>query len=238
MITLYALLKSLHILLLVTWVGMDIGVFASSFWIRNSRFSPETRLQMGRLAGFLDMGPRSSLILILALGLILTHMGGWGFKAMGDAGVFGIGIAVVLCFAWLWAVWQQYFAVHDLAAGHPLGGRAFFVRGFRHIDLVLRICLALLLILLGLLPALGMPLIESAWLSWKIALFGLIILAGVGIRMVADDFPIALGEIARQGSTPERERRLDRSLVRAYPFVIGLWSMIVLIVLLAVAKPG
>jgi uncharacterized membrane protein YczE len=79
---------------------------------------------------------------------------------------------------------------------------------------------------------------NAAWLNWKIALFGLVVLAGVGIRIVADQFPIALGEIARLGSTPEREARLETALARAYPFVLGIWSAIVVMVVLAVAKPG
>jgi hypothetical protein len=231
---LYALLKALHILLVVTWLGMDIGVFSSTFWIRNRALSPETRLQIGRLAGLLDMGPRSSLILMLAIGLILTLLGNWGLAILGDLAPLVVGAVVVVCLVWLWAVWQQYFAVHDLAAGHDLGSRAFFVRGFRRIDMYVRIALGVVLIVLAVLHA-AFP---ASWLSWKVALFGLVVLAGVGIRIVADQFPIALGEIARLGSTPDREARLDSALLRAYPFVLGIWSVIVVMVVLAVAKPG
>jgi hypothetical protein len=229
----YALLTALHILLVVTWLGMDIGVFSSTFWIRNRALSPETRLQIGRLAGLLDMGPRSSLILMLAIGLVLTLMGNWGLAVPGDMAWLVVGAVVVLCLAWLWAVWQQYFAVHDLADGHDLGRRAFYVRGFRRLDMYLRVAVGLALIVIALLP----QVFTAAWLSWKVALFGLVVLAGVGIRLVADQFPIALGEIARLGSTPEREARLNSALLRAYPFVFGIWSAIVVMVVLAVAKP-
>jgi hypothetical protein len=231
----YALVKALHILLIVTWLGMDIGVFASSFWIRNASLSPETRGQIGRLAGLLDMGPRSSLILMLASGVVLTAVGGWGLQALGPALPFVVGGVVVLCLVWLWAVWQQHFALGALASGQPLGTRTFFVRQFRTFDLYLRVAIAIALIALALF---GNSVIQAAWLDWKVALFGLIILAGVGIRLVADEFPIALGEIAREGSTPEREARLDRALRNAYPFVLGLWVAIVVMTLLGVAKPG
>jgi hypothetical protein len=230
----YALLKALHILLVVTWLGMDIGVFSSTFWIRNRALSPETRLQIGRLAGLLDMGPRSSLILMLAVGLVLTLMGRWGLGMLGDTAPLVVGGVLVVCLGWLWAVWQQYFAVHDLAAGHALGRRAFFVRGFRRLDVFARIAVGVALIAIATQQGVS----NAAWLNWKIALFGLVVLAGVGIRIVADQFPIALGEIARLGSTPEREARLETALARAYPFVLGIWSAIVVMVVLAVAKPG
>jgi len=213
---------------------MDIGVFSSSFWTRNRKLSPETRLQIGRLAGLLDMGPRSSLILMLAVGLTLTLMGNWGLAALGPNAPVIVGVIVVVCLVWVWAVWQQYFAVHALAAGQPLGGRAFFIGGFRRFDLVMRVVLGVVLVLVAISGAFA----GAAWLNWKLGLFGLIVLAGVGIRLVADQFPIALGEIGRLGSTPEREARLDSSLRRAYPFVLALWAGLVIMLGLAVAKPN
>ncbi|GIW11933.1 MAG: hypothetical protein KatS3mg061_2990 [Dehalococcoidia bacterium] len=62
------------------------------------------------------------------------------------------------------------------------------------------------------------------WLNTKFILFGVIWLNGVAIRLVSDDFPIALGEIVRLGSTPEREARLNQALTRAYPLVLVLWG--------------
>ena len=225
----YTALKILHILLIVTWLGMDIGVFLSSFWIRNANLSTETRLHIGRLAALLDMGPRSSLILMLAVGIALTSLGPWG-NLPAIIAVLSTAFSAV----WLWAIWQQYAAVHALAAGHPVGHKAFFLTTFRKVDLGLRVTLAVTLIALGATSFLSTP----PWLSWKIALFGVIILAGVGIRVVADQFPIALGEIARLGSTPEREQRLNQALQRAYPFVLGLWALLIIMTALAVAKPN
>jgi hypothetical protein len=231
-----AFLKIVHILLIVTWLGMDIGVFISSFWLRDKRLGPETRLQIGRLASLLDMGPRSSLILIFAIGLLLALNGGF-LPLIGQAAAPLGAAVVVLSLVWLWAVWQQYFAVHALAAGHDLGRQAFFVKGFRRIDLLLRIGLATILFITGLLAATGTPLATASWLNWKISLFGVVILAGVAIRLVADQFPVALGEIGRLGSTPEREARLNRALLRAYPFVLGIWALLIVMVALAVARP-
>ena len=164
-------------------------------------------------------------MLMLAVGVALTSLGPWGTIQPVVAAVIA-----ALSALWLWAIWKQYAAVHALAAGHALGQKAFFLTTFRRVDLGLRVTL----IARGATSFLSTP----PWLSWKIALFGVIILAGVGMRLVADQFPIALGEIARLGSTPEREQRLNQALQRAYPFVLGLWALLIIMTALAVAKPN
>ncbi len=94
----YSVLLSLHIVFIVTWVGVDSGVFLSSFWVRNPKLSTETRLQMGRLAGLMDMGPRTSLIGILAVGLLLAYYGGWAFQWLPG---WGVWLIVALMALWL-----------------------------------------------------------------------------------------------------------------------------------------
>jgi hypothetical protein len=239
-VSLYLLLKAFHVLFIVSWVGIDVGLFASSFWIRNPKYSIETRLQMGRLGGLLDMGPRSSMILILAAGTLLLYYGPWGF---GGLPVVAVWALVALFALWLWAVWQQFFTNHAILAGHDVGWRMFFVRGFRTFDLYLRGALATAFIVGGALGASGMlqqllgaqnPI--AGWLNLKFVLFGLVIAAGIGIRFVSDDFVPALGAIARNGSTPELEARLSTALRRAYPWVIGLWTLIVIITIVAETK--
>lgn len=229
----YLLLKALHVLFIVTWLGVDTGVFTSSFWVRNPKYSIETRLQMGRLAGMLDMGPRSSLILIFAVGVILAYSGGW----MHGVPLAVVVVIVVACGVWLWAVWQQYFTNHALLAGHNVGGRIFFVRGFRTFDLYLRAALATVLIAAALAGFAKIGPVDAGWLNVKLALFGGIIILGLIIRVISDPFVTALGEIARQGSTPERESRLSNALTRVYPVVVGLWCVIVVMLVLGVTKP-
>ncbi len=52
----YALLKTLHILLIATWLGMDFGTFYTYRRLRDALLSIETRKQMYRIFAFLDMG--------------------------------------------------------------------------------------------------------------------------------------------------------------------------------------
>ena len=73
----YAVLVALHILLTVTWLGVDAGVFIGSHMIRNRSYSAEARFLVSRLMGYLDLGPRLSVPLIFAVGLALAYLGGW-----------------------------------------------------------------------------------------------------------------------------------------------------------------
>jgi hypothetical protein len=230
----YLVLKALHILLIVTWLGMDIGLFTSSFFVRNTNLSAETRLQMGRLGSILDMGPRNSGILMIAFGLLLTYYGGWGFQGVPAVLIW---LTVLTLGVWIGAIWQWFFTVRDLAAGRIVGRRVFFVRTFRNIDIYLRLAIGLTFIAFGVLGAFQLGPILFGWLDLKLTLFGLILLVGIAIRLMSDDFPIVLGEIARLGSTQEREERLSRALNRVYPLVLGIYSLIVAITIIAVTKP-
>src|SRR6266567_5902510 len=72
----YLFLVALHILLTVTWLGVDAGVFVGSHLIRNQTYEPGARFLVSRLMGYLDLGPRLSVPLIFAVGLSLAYLGG------------------------------------------------------------------------------------------------------------------------------------------------------------------
>ena len=47
----------LHVMLLVYWLGADIGVFYSSFHIRRADYPKETRLAVLKVSGFINQFP-------------------------------------------------------------------------------------------------------------------------------------------------------------------------------------
>ena len=73
----YGFLVAVHILLTVTWLGVDAGVFVGSHMIRNRAYEPGARFLVSRLMGYLDLGPRLSVPLIFAVGMNLAFLGGW-----------------------------------------------------------------------------------------------------------------------------------------------------------------
>jgi hypothetical protein len=235
----YALLLTAHVLLLVFWLGTDIGVFLGSFRLKDPRLAPEARLEIGRLTALLDMGPRTGVILSIPTGLALAYAGGWGRGEPALVTPPVLAVVALLSLVWLAMVWR-FFALQQAAArGRELApGEARFLRLWRRVDLWWRMVLAVAIAGATLAALLGRGLFGVSWLDWKVAAFGFIVACGIAIRLAAEDLPIALGEISRRGSTPERERRLAGALNRAYPWVLAIYFTLVVMAYLSFAKPA
>lgn len=234
----HALFLTLHIFLIVTWVGMDIGVFTSSFFIRNPSFSIEQRLIAGKIGRILDMGPRTSILLMYPVGAWLTWAGGWGFDHY--IGPFSPVVQLVLItlffLAWEFGIWWQFVTHGRVVAGRAGPRTESAVHRFRRYDIYARWVLGALLIVDGALAFWDVGFIAFPWLGWKILLFGVVVWQGIGIRYMADAFPALIQDIVVNGSTPEREAALRSAMVRSYPFVLTLWGLVVVISVLGVVK--
>ena len=79
--------------------------------------------------------------------------------------------------------------------------------------------------------------IDSAWLSVKLLLFAAIIGLGIAIRLVLPRLGHRVAVILKEGSTPEREAALDGPARQAQWLVLGIWTSIVIITWITVAKP-
>lgn len=234
----YALLLTAHVLLLVFWLGTDIGVFVGSFRLKDPRLSPAARLEIGRLTALLDMGPRTGVILSIPTGLTLAYAGGWSRRGPELLTPLVLAVVAVLSLLWLAMVWRFFVLQQAAARGREVTqGEARFLRLWRRVDLWWRMVLAIGIAGATLASLLGRGLFDVGWLDWKVAAFGLILACGIAIRLAADDLPIALGEISRGGSTPERERRLASALGRAYPWVLAIYLTLVVMAYISFAKP-
>jgi hypothetical protein len=86
---------------------------------------------------------------------------------------------------------------------------------------------------------LGAPALRGLWLNLKLALFGVVILAGQVLRLMPGTSSMALmAQIYREGSTPEREDALYARLSRTYPLIVTIYVCVVGAVALGVFKPG
>ena len=235
----YDFLKAVHILLVIIWLGTDIGTFASFNRLLDTRLSVPTRLSMSRLSDLLDQGPRSALVLLLMLGLSLSHMGDWGFG--GDAGAVLAWVAAAIGVLWFVGVWLQFWVAHAPAGSVRPPWAVAFVARFKVVDLWWRVGVAVALVIAGvtsLAASDGRGIIGADWLAWKVMLFAGIVADGVVIRLFLPKLGAAVVAIATGGSTPEREAALAKLAVPLKACVVVIWTLLIGMSTLAVMKPG
>jgi hypothetical protein len=239
----YPWLTALHILMVVIWLGTDIGTFASFHRVLDTKLSVPTRLSMSRMSNLLDQGPRSALVILLMLGITMTRQGGWGLSANIDA--FVSLVSAVIGFVWLVGIWYQYWVNHPPTGMQRSADHLKAVAIFRTVDLVWRILLGIIVLITAVVSLLathsdgiGSGPIAYDWLSWKLVLFAGIVADGVLIRMLLPKLGGAIVSIATQGSSPEREAILAKHGRTAKTYVLTIWLAFGVMSGLAVMKPS
>ncbi len=217
----YYLLVMAHLLLFVYWLGADFGVFYSTRYVTDPSLSIEARLTASRILLALDQLPRVCLLLMLPVGFTLAAR--LGIVPLGDALLAAIWLAALL---WVASVITQH-----VRHGRPP------TQLLARIDLPLRVALALGLAGVGLLSLLGDGPVTAGWLAAKLLVFGIIVAAGLGIRIVFAPFGPAFARLLAEGSSPEVEAVIQRSLARSKPFVLIIWAGILAAAWLGLTKP-
>ena len=224
-VTAYGFVKTLHILSIATWLGVDLGVFTCAWLARNRTLSAEARGQFLKLLGVLDLGPRVSMIATFPFGLTLAHLG-WGVAPRYGAAV-GWAIALV-CLGWAGLVVRQH---------HGLGR---FTKTYARVDTAVRVVLVAALVGSAAVsfsagPSAG-P-IGPLWLRWKVLLFGITIACGLAIRFQMRSAGSVFGATLIDDAPPAAFAALDRMIRSLYAPVFAIWAILVVCVFLAVAKP-
>jgi hypothetical protein len=226
------LLLIVHILLLVAWLGVDVGVFTSSFFIRRRELPGLARVELRRVMRSLDLAPRVSVVLTIPVALGLA-------QAAGFASVPAWILLAVATVAVLWAGGLVWLFARTDTLGHPRFDDARAAGAFAKVDLGLRLAA------LGFFAATGVHslvspdgLWQATFLSWKALLFAVTIAAGVRIRYAARPFGVALREIVERGESEAALQRMDGAMAGVYPMVLTIWGSLVMMTVLAVVRPA
>jgi hypothetical protein len=188
----------LHILVFVYWLGGDLGVYCSAYFITNDKLSSAQRATAAKIMGDLDLVPRFCLILTVPTGLWLGAERGW-FDVAGWQIACAFGAAV----AWIAVVVR----LHHHASG--------FLRSF---DLALRF-----LLIAGLVIAAGLGLAGqldvAPFLAVKMLILAGIVCVGVAVRFVLAPFGPAFGMMMTHGATPELDAVIAGTIARVRPLI-------------------
>lgn len=220
-----AILRWIHILAMVYWLGGEWGVFQTSYHVTNRSLSLDERRRHMETAYRIDILARTGIVLLLPLGL---HMGKlFGFLPWLD----GMGVWWMWLFfaIWLAMTWTAFFQRET-----DLGIKV------TKTEELLRYPLIAVLFVLAFMAFGGSGPVESGpgnhWYPAKIALYAFALCIGLFLRLVmrrwTERFRIlAAGPDAAQEAALERE--IGQARLAAYIY----WITIASVCFLGAVKP-
>ncbi len=217
----HGLVKYLHILLFVYWLGGDAGVFYSSKFVTNTKLSKEARLTAFKIFINLDMLPRYCLALMLTVGGVLAEFVGYHHPA------WQLALIVALGPIWIWVV-------HTIHAkeGTP------FAKTLAVLDRKFRVFMIIALIASVAYHWVTGPLQAYPWLAAKLLMFAGLIFCGFMIRLKIPPFIEGFKVMAGSGPTPESDQKMIDGMAACRPYVLIIWAGIAASALIGVLKPG
>jgi hypothetical protein len=219
----YAILILLHILLLVYWLGADLGVFYSGSFLTKSDVSVESRRTVMKVLHFVDLFPRMSLVLMLPVGITLALQGGYATLPDGWENPV-LAIVWIAAFGWLSLVIRLFRGATPVLTRCDYAIRYLVIAGL----VVLSACAF---------AGVGPVVPGATWLALKLIIFAAIMCSGLAIRVTFKPFVADFGRLVREGSTPEIEAAMKRGQARVRPFVLAIWVALIVEAFLGISKP-
>jgi hypothetical protein len=219
------ILKWLHIVAMVYWLGGEWGVFQTSYNVVNHRLALDERRRHMETAYRIDILARTGIILLLPLGLHMGHL--WGLQPLGGAWLVGMWLVSA---AWLALCWLAFFARET-------------DRGIRltKIDEAIRYVVIPLLFFSALFSLLGFGPFKAEvglkWYSAKVGVYSLLLVIGLLLRFIMREWTVLFRRLATEGSPPEVERQLEKSIAFGRKLAYLYWIGILTVAFLGAVKP-
>jgi hypothetical protein len=217
----HGLVKYLHILLFVYWLGGDAGVFYSSKFVTNTSLSRDARLTAFKIFINLDMLPRYCLALMLTVGGILAEFVGYEHPLWQTIAIVALGPI------WVWVV-------HTI---HAREGTEFSKK-LAVLDKQFRVFMIVAIIASVAYHWTTGPLQPYPWIAAKLLIFAGLIFCGFMIRVNIPPFIEGFKVLAASGATPESDQKMIDGMAACRPYVLLIWAGVAISALLGVLKPG
>jgi uncharacterized membrane protein len=226
----YTIMKTLHIVSMCVWFGVDLGVHASMRLASKASLAPVTRREFLRMRRVLDFGPQLAMMATVPIGVSLTRLGSYRFGSMS---VWLLGLPLLLA-AVVWAFMLMTGPSDSGLSPQPVRG------ALRTVDVVLRVA-----VIIGFV---GIAIVRwprsSEYLTWlhiKMLLFALVVACGLWIRMqlgrvaASSDQILSVGDPA--GVSEEAWNGIAQCYARCRVPVVLSWIAIVAAVVVGTGKP-
>lgn len=217
-------LRWLHIIAMVYWLGGEWGVFQTSYNVTNPRLALDERRRHMETAYRIDILARTGIILLLPLGL---HMGNlYGLQPYGGAYLSVMWLAVA---AWMALCWGAFFTRET-----DLGLR------LTRYDEYIRFVLIPLIFMVGIASLMGYGPLEAGagnrWYAAKLSLYGFALCIGLGLRFIMRAWTVRFRVLAL-GPNPAEEAALTREIGWGRMLAYVYWITISGICFLGTVKP-
>lgn len=200
------IIKLLHLLFFVYWLGGDLGTFyASRFLVRQGLTTQQRSIALTIMMG-VDQGPRLCMPLILASGIHLA-------VGMGMLQAPAALVPVV------WLIASGWFAmVLLLHFGH---GRSY-VPSLTRFDFIFRILVILCCV--GAATAGSAAALMTDRMAVKLVVFAALVACGLGIRLSLKPFGLLWAQMLSQGISEQGDSQLRAALAKARRYVYLIWA--------------
>lgn len=208
----FLIIKLLHIIAFVYWLGGDLGTFYASRFVARPDLSPEARSTAMTIMMGCDQGPRFAMPLILPLGFHLAYLMG-AFQVS----TFWLAITWIICLAWVAWVATIHF-----------GQGSRIAQILTAIDFKFRVAVVLGLGGLAIYALATGKIFPVKWVAYKLLVFAVLVGFGLMIRVALKPLIGAWGTLMTSGPTAEINATIKRSLSHCLPFVWGIWIGLVI----------
>ena len=198
-ITELAVLRWVHIVAMVYWLGGEWGVFQTSYNVVNRKLSMDERRRHMETAYRIDILARTGIIMLLPLGMHMGYL--WGVQPYGGSFLVAMWAFVV---AWLALCWAA-FIYRETDLGVKL----------TRWDERIRFVLIPVLIIAAIASLLGKGPFNAGemqkWFSLKIFLYSMALVIGLKLRFIMREWT-GMFRVLAAGPNDEVENRLEKSI--------------------------
>ncbi len=210
----------LHVMLLVYWLGGDLGVFVLARAAKRPDLSFAERAFALKMAVTIDLIPRLCFTVMFPIGLHVADSGGW---LQVPAWAFMVSWSIA-------AGWIALLFAIGRHEGKPLA------ETLNRAHLAFQGVMFLVIGWLGIQALLGNGPLPGGWFGAKILLFALIFAMGIGIDFAFRPIGPAFVRLAAEGSKPDIEAAIGEAVDGAIRYVLGLYALLAAIAFLGITK--
>jgi hypothetical protein len=221
MIASHLILKWLHIVAMVYWLGGEWGVFQTSYHVTNPKLSLDERRRHMETAYRIDILARLGIILLLPIGLHMGH--NFGVQPLGGG--------------WLVLMWILTAGWVTLAlAAFAKRGTDTGIRLTRIDDRIRYVLIPVLMVCAISSLTIGKPFLAD-WYSAKVLIYSLTLVIGLILRFVMRHWTETFRQLAAGGPNAELEAKLTREINLSRKLAYVYWIMILTVAFIGVTKP-